>query len=97
MQDVRAVKALALLNEGLRPDHLLRRTQAQRQSENLLLDGMLEPAVVHTRHAVAGAENQIDEGLAAMNFGEPVRKRHLDVIAPLAQRRQRARDVVLAG
>jgi hypothetical protein len=38
---------------------------------------VLEPQIVDARDAVARAEDDVDEVIAAMNLAEPVRERHL--------------------
>jgi hypothetical protein len=50
---VRAVEALALLNERLGPEHLLGRTQLHRHIEDVVEWGVVEPFVVHLGHRIA--------------------------------------------
>src|ERR1051326_3974213 len=96
VRDVRAVEALALHDQSLRPDHLLGRNQLDVHVEHFLSHRELEPSVVDTRDAVARAENQIDEVLAFVGLAEPVRKRQLRVVSRALKRRLRARKIVAA-
>ncbi len=96
MQDVRAVESFALLNVGLRPDHLLRRAEAQRQPEHVRADGTREPQIVDPRDAVARTEDDIDEVPAAADLAEPMRERQLGVVPGVREQRERLRHVRLA-
>ena len=60
----------------------------------LVLRRVLEPEIVDARDAVAGAEDHVHEVLAAMNLAEPVRKRHLGLVAEPLERLEHARAVV---
>ena len=94
--DVAAVEALALHDERLRPDHLLGRAEPDRHPEHLVLDRVLEPAVVHPRDAVARAEDHVDEVLAVAGLAQPVGEGALGAVA-LACERRRARGRSPAG
>jgi len=72
VRDVGAVEALALHDERLGPDGFFRRAELHRNAKDFLLDGVLEPAVVDFGDAVAGVENDVNEVLAVMRFGEPM-------------------------
>src|SRR5258708_25650366 len=52
-----------------------------------------EPLVVDGGHAVAGAEDDVDEVVAAPRLAEPVRKRQLRLVPRRGQRRQHPLDV----
>src|SRR6266436_8847555 len=52
-----------------------------------------EPLVVDGGHAVAGAEDDVDEVVAAPRLAEPVRKRQLRLAPRRGQRRQHPFDV----
>src|SRR6267378_1379294 len=93
MRDVAAVEALALHDEGLRPDHLLGGDEPHGPAEHLFPDAVTEPLVVDGGHAVAGAEDDVDEVVAAPRLAEPVRKRQLRLAPRRGQRRQHALDV----
>ena len=75
--DVRAVVALALHDEGLGPDHLLGRAEPDRDAEDFARRGVREPQVVHGGHAVARAEDEVDEAVPRIRLAQPVREREL--------------------
>ena len=81
MGHVRAVEALALHDERLRPHALLRRRHQDVEAEHVLLGGVLEPLVVHHRHAVARAEDHVDEPIRRPDLGQPVREHQLGLVA----------------
>jgi hypothetical protein len=91
--DVGAIEALALLDERLRPDHFFDRTQMYRQIEDELARGVLEPTVVDVCHAVTRAIDDVDEVVVAVGFAEPVRERHVGVVASPLQSVQRGLEV----
>src|SRR5262249_9922716 len=72
MSNVGAVIALALHDEGFRPDHFLHGANLSRSAENLSGIGVSEPVVIDRGYAVAGAENDIDEVVSLVNLGEPM-------------------------
>ena len=81
MRDVGAVESFALLDKGLRPDHLLAWAQPDRDIEHRVPLGVQEPLVVDGRQAVARAVDDVDEELAAVRLAKPVRKGHVCFIA----------------
>src|SRR5262245_15840 len=92
-QDVRhvgAVEALALHDERLRPDHLLDRNEPDGAAEDLLRYAVLEPLVVDDGDAVARAEDDVDEVVAAARFAQPVREGQLGLAASGAERLEHA-------
>ena len=79
--DVGAIEALALHDEGLRPQHLLGRDEAHLVTEHLGRTGVLEPDVIHHGEPVAGSEDDVDEVLTGLDLAEPVLRLHLRVVA----------------
>ena len=77
---VGAVEALALLHKALRPNHLLRGTQLHGDVEEPGVDRVREPEIVDARDAVAGAEDDVDEMMAAVDLPQPMRERQLGAI-----------------
>src|SRR5205085_12178636 len=75
------------------PDHLLGGGEPHGPAEDLFLDAVVEPVVVDGGHAVARAEGDVDEVLAAPRLAEPVRKRQLRLAPRRGQRRQHPLDV----
>ena len=55
---------------------------------------VLEPQIVDPRDAVARAEDHVHEVLAVVDLPEPVRERHLGLVAELLERLEHARTVV---
>src|SRR5260370_5802026 len=53
----------------------------------------MEPLVFDSGHAVAGAEDDVDEVVAAPRLAEPVRKRQLRLAPRRGQRRQHPIDI----
>jgi hypothetical protein len=54
---------------------------------------VLEPEVVDFGHAVARAEDQVDESVIVVGLAEPVREVALDLVAGRGQRLQRPLEV----
>ena len=90
---VAAVEALALLDERLRPDHLLGRAEPRRDAEHLLVHRVLEPEVVHPGDPVARAEDHVDEVVSAVALAQPVGEGPLDRAAHPLQLLQGAVEV----
>src|SRR5690606_32669587 len=74
VRHVRAIVAITLHDERLGPERFLRWTDADGEPEDLFLAGMLEPLVIHRRHAVAGTEDHVDESVVRFDLGQPVRR-----------------------
>jgi hypothetical protein len=87
---------LAFHDQSFGPDHLLGGNELDVHAEHLFLHGMLEPAVVHHGHAVARAEDQVDEVLAVMRLAQPVRERERGFVARFLKRPGGAAEVVAA-
>src|SRR5216683_1972298 len=82
MRDVGAVVALALHDEGLRPDRLLGRAEPDRLRHHGGGHRVPEPVVVHRAHPVARVEDDVDVVVwGALDLGEPVRERDLRLVA----------------
>jgi hypothetical protein len=79
--DVGAVEALALLDEPLGPDHLLGRAELDRDVEDEVGRGVLEPLVVDHGDTVARTEDEVDVKLAMTRLAQPVRKGHFGLVA----------------
>src|SRR5690606_41504991 len=76
-QDVRYVRAIVAItghDDRLGPERFLRWTDADGELEDVFLAGMLEPLVIHRRHAVAGTEDHVDESVVRFDLGQPVRR-----------------------
>ena len=93
MEHVGAVEALALHDERLRPDHLLRGRELHRSAQHLAHRRVLEPFLVDRRDRIAGAEDDVDEILAADRLAEPVRIREFGVARLALERGHRALHV----
>jgi hypothetical protein len=61
VRDVGAVVAFALHHERLLPEQLFDRRDLHRHTEDVRLEGELEPEIVHLADAVAGAEYEIHD------------------------------------
>ena len=75
--DVGAVVPLSLHDEGLGPDHLLRRAEADRHAKHGTGHRVREPEVIHDGHAIPRAVDEVDEPVPDIRLGEPVREREL--------------------
>src|SRR5688500_14778614 len=94
MGDVSPIESLAFHDESLGPDHLLSRDEFDGHTEHGAVDGVFKPFLVNSRHAVAGAENDVDEVLVMKRLGEPVRKGGFDFAAHLLEHPERLLVVV---
>jgi hypothetical protein len=94
MNDIGAVEALTLLDECLRPDHLLDRRQSDDRAEHVGFRRVVEPQIVDAGDAVARAEDHVDEVIAAVDLAEPVRKRQRGLVAERLECGQHTRAVV---
>ena len=81
VRDVGAVVALALHHERLLPEQLFDRRDLHRHAEDVGFERVREPHVVDAADAVARAEDEVDDVVALLGLGEPVRERDLGVIA----------------
>jgi hypothetical protein len=72
VRDIGAVEALALLDEGLRPDHFFNWAEAHGNVEDGVSGSVAEPFVVDHGDAVARAVDDVDEVLAAVGLAQPV-------------------------
>src|SRR5439155_1670776 len=95
-EHVGAVEPLALLHEGLRPDHFLGRTEPHLHAEDLSLARVGEPQIVDGGDAVARSEDHVDQMAVAVDLAEPVRKRQLGAIAGFVEQRDRAAAIAPA-
>src|SRR4029077_9407401 len=77
MGDVGAVVPLALHDEGLRPEHLLRRDQPYLVPQHLGRRGVLEPRIVDGRQSVPRSEDDVHEVAAGFDLAQPVLRLHL--------------------
>ena len=94
MQDVGAIEALALLDERLRPDHLLGGRQPDDEAQDVGARGVIEPEIVHAGDAIARIEDHVHEIAAGVNFSEPVRERELRLEAEALEGLEHAGTVV---
>src|SRR5262245_48390679 len=77
MGNVGPVVTFALHDEGLGPDHLLRRAEQDGTAQDAAGCGVSEPEVVHRGDAVPRTEDDIDEAISRIYLCEPVRERQL--------------------
>jgi hypothetical protein len=96
VSDVGAVVATTVEHQQLRSDHFFRCQHPHRLAEQLALSGVREPGFVHGRSAVGHVEDDVDEVLAGVGFGQPVRISHFRLETRRRQRAQRFRQVALA-
>ncbi len=94
VRDVRAIEALALHDQALGPDHLLGRDEPHLDVEDDALDRVIEPELIDGRHAVAGAEDEIDEVFAFERFPQPVRKGQLALVSRRIEDRLRLWEIL---
>ena len=90
VRHVRAVIAVAKLDEALRPDELRRSDDAHRRAEHLDLARILEPLVADRHRAVRGGEDHVEEVLALEHLAEPALVLDLDGIAEVLEMREDA-------
>src|SRR6266545_998693 len=93
---VGAVVALALEDEGLRPDHLLHRREQDLDAHDLRPARVAEPEVVHHGDAVSGGEDEVDVPLAPVRLADPARVRHLGPEPGALEDSERLLDIALA-
>src|SRR6266851_4085430 len=96
VRDVRAVVALALHHECLRPDHLLGRAQAHGHAEHGRGHGVSEPSPVDVGDTVARAVDDVDVVALEMRLPQPVRKGQIRLESAGRQRSQQREGVAPA-
>jgi hypothetical protein len=97
MRDVRAIEALALLDEALGPDHFFGWDQRHGLVEDVVVQSVREPLVVDARQAVARTEDHVDEELAVVGLAEPVGECGFGGVPSSRERVQRGLEVLLAN
>src|SRR5436305_3526562 len=81
VSDVRAVEALPLHDQSLRPDHLLGRNEPNVHADDFTRNGSLEPLIVYFCDTVSSTKNEINEIITIKRLSEPVREGQLRLVA----------------